>query len=265
MTNPTTDYEALRYEVDEGVATITLDRPEKHNAFSPTMISEIEDVWQRLRVDDDVRVAVLTGSGEKAFTVGIDLTFEHPQPSSKLMINDPMMRIGPKTNDLWKPVIAAVNGMACGGAFYLLGEAGFIVAAEHATFFDPHVTHGMPSVYESMFMVQRMPIGEIMRIALLGRHERMTAQRAHQIGLVQEVVPGTDVVGTAQRLARIIADAPDPLAVEVTVKSVWTATYMSIHQALQMAPGLVNLIDSTSSISERADTLRRQNVEPLVR
>jgi enoyl-CoA hydratase/carnithine racemase len=258
-------YEAIRYEVDDGVATLTLDRPDKHNAFSPTMIDEVQDVWHRLRLDDDVRVAVLTGAGEKAFTVGIDLTFQYPQPSSKLTINDPMLRIGPKTNDLWKPVIAAVNGMACGGAFYLLGEAEFIIAAEHATFFDPHVTHGMPSVYESMFMVQRMPVGEIMRIALLGRHERMTAQRAFQVGLAQEVVPGADLLATAQRVARIIADAPDPLAVEATVKAVWTATYMSIHQALQTAPTLINLIDSTSGISERADALRRQNVQPSVR
>jgi enoyl-CoA hydratase/carnithine racemase len=116
-----------------------------------------------------------------------------------------------------------------------------------------------------MFMVQRMPIGEIMRVALLGRHERMTAERAHQIGLVQEVVPGAELLGAAGRVAKIIAEAPDPLAVEVTVKAVWTAKYMNIHQALQTAPTLINLIDSTSGISERADTLRRQSVEPLVR
>ncbi len=258
-------YQTLRYDVDNGVATITLDRPDKHNTFSPTMIDEIEDVWQRLRVDDEARVAILTGAGERAFTVGIDLTFEHPQPSSKTMINDPMMRIGPKSNDLWKPVIVAVNGMACGGAFYLLGEADMIIAAEHATFFDPHVTHGMPSVYESMFMVQRMPVGEIMRIALLGRHERMTAARAHQIGLVQEVVAGAELLDAAQRVARIIADAPDPLAVEITVKAVWTGVYMNIHQALQTAPTLVNLMPAPNEVARRADTLRRQNVEPLAR
>lgn len=74
-------------------------------------------------------------------------------------VDDPLLHIGPKANDLWKPVIAAVEGMACGGAFYLLGEAEFLIAAENATFFDPHTTYGMVSAYESVFMAQRMPYG----------------------------------------------------------------------------------------------------------
>ena len=77
--------------------------------------------------------------------------------------DDPGENIGPKSNDLWKPVIAAVNGMACGGAFYILGEVDFVIAAEHATFFDPHVTFGMTSCFESMHMLQKMPFHEIMR------------------------------------------------------------------------------------------------------
>jgi enoyl-CoA hydratase/carnithine racemase len=259
------DYECLLYEEKDGIATITLNRPDKHNSFSPTQINEVEDVWKKLRFNDDVRVAIITGAGERAFSSGIDLSFIHPQPSSKLMLNDPMLRIGPKTNDLWKPVIAAVNGMACGGAFYILGEAEFIVASEDATFFDPHVTHGMPCVYEPMFMLQRMPLGEIMRLSLLGRHERMTAARAHQVGLVQEVVPQAELLERARWAAKIIAESPDPLAIEATVKAIWTAQYMGIHQALQAAPALINIVDGTTMVAERADALRRQKIEPQLR
>jgi enoyl-CoA hydratase/carnithine racemase len=259
------DYESLLYDEQDGIATVTLNRPDKLNAFSPTQIAEIEDVWKKLRFNDDVRVVIVTGAGERAFSTGIDLSFVHPQPPSRLMIDDPMLRIGPKTNDLWKPVIAAVNGMACGGAFYILGEVEFIIASEAATFFDPHVTHGMPCVFEPMYMLQRMPLGEIMRLSLLGRHERMTAARAHQIGLVQEVVPQADLLESARWAARVIADSPDPLAVEVTVKAIWTAQYMSIHQALQNAPGLINLVDGSTAISERADALRHQKIEPRMR
>jgi enoyl-CoA hydratase/carnithine racemase len=259
------EYESLLYETSDGVATVTLNRPDKLNTFSPTMIDEISHVWRALRFDDDVRAIVVTAAGDRAFSAGIDLTFSYPQPSSRLMMDDPMLRIGPKSNDLWKPVIAAVNGMACGGAFYLLGEVEFIVASDTATFFDPHVTHGMPCVFEPMFMLQRMPIGEIMRLSLLGRHERMTAARAHQIGLVQEVVAPDALLESARWAARVIADSPDSAAVEATVKAIWNAQQMSFHQALQTAPGLIKLVDGSSAAPERADALRHQKVEPRLR
>ncbi len=112
----TTEYETLLYEESDGVATITLNRPDKLNAFSPTMNRELVAAWEALRMNDDVRAIILTGAGDRAFTSGIDLTFDYPQPTSKLMINDELRYVGPKTNDLWKPVIAAVNGLVCGAA-----------------------------------------------------------------------------------------------------------------------------------------------------
>ena len=135
---------------------------------------------------------MLTGASDKAFCVGIDRMEAMGDWSDEAgatpatgtgavssatpwHFDDLGDNIGPKANDLWKPVIAAVNGMACGGAFYLLGEVDFIIAAEHATFFDPHVTYGMTACFESMHMLQKMPFGEIMRVALLGASERMTA------------------------------------------------------------------------------------------
>ena len=90
-------------------------------------------------------------------------------------------------------MIAAVNGMACGGAFYMLGEVEFVIAAEHATFFDPHVTYGMTAAFEPMHMLQKMPFHEIMRLSLLGNHERLSAKRAYEIGLVSEVVPADEL------------------------------------------------------------------------
>ncbi len=190
------DYEAIAYEETDGVAWVTLNRPEVHNAFNLQMQRELKDVWRSLRSNDDVRCVVLTGAGTRAFCVGIDrnetmggweseddvraasATGVGHASSSPWHFDDPGDNVGPKTNDLWKPVIAAVNGMACGGAFYMLGEVEFIIAAEHATFFDPHVSYGMTACFESMHMLQKMPFGEIMRLALLGASERMTAQRA---------------------------------------------------------------------------------------
>ena len=262
---PVSDYECLLYEEADGIATVTLNRPDKHNSFSPTQIIELEDVWKKLRFNDDVACVIITGAGERAFSSGIDLSHAHPQPSSKVIIDDPMLRIGPKTNDMWKPVIAAVNGMACGGAFYILGEVEFIIASDNATFFDPHVTHGMPCIYEPMLMLQRMPLGEIMRLSLLGRHERMSAKRAYEIGLVSEVVPFDGLMEAARWSAEVIAGSPDQVAIETTVKAIWAAQHMSLQQAFISAPLYINVVDGASGTAERANNLRHQKIEPRIR
>ena len=181
--------ETLLYEEQDNVAIVTLNRPEVHNAFNLVMQHELKQVWTSLRRNDDVRAVVLTGAGEKAFCTGIDRaeTIEEGtcrttkadeasgRVSTPFMFNDPGANINPKQNDLWKPVVAAVNGMACGGALYMLGESDIIIAAEHATFFDPHVTYGMVAGFESVHLLQKLPLGETLRVVLLGAHERMSA------------------------------------------------------------------------------------------
>ncbi|WP_208026999.1 MULTISPECIES: enoyl-CoA hydratase/isomerase family protein [Rhabdothermincola] len=260
------DYETLIYEVRDGVGWVTLNRPEVHNAFNVQMQKELRDLWRSMRHDDDVRVAVLTGAGDKAFCTGIDRTETMGTPerqgaqpdgeaktvgsgSTPFHFDDPGDYVGPKSNDLWKPVIAAVNGMACGGAFYMLGEVEFIIAAEHATFFDPHVTYGMTAAFEPIHMLQKMPFHEIMRVSLLGNHERMSAQRAHQIGLVSEVVPGSELRDAAAWCANAIASAP-PLAIEGTVRAIWSGLEHSRSQALGLGYAYVGLGTNAESLRQ---------------
>jgi enoyl-CoA hydratase/carnithine racemase len=154
------------------------------------------------------------------------------------MLDDPGDYLCPKRCDLWKPVVAAVNGMACGGAFYLLGEADIIVASDAATFFDPHVTYGMPAVFEPIHMAQKMPFGEIMRMSLLGSYERMSADRAREIGLVSEVVAPDRLEQAAGWVAGIIASQPEA-AVQATVRAVWATREMTRSAGLTMAFSLV--------------------------
>ena len=187
-------FETLLYEERDGVAVVTLNRPEVHNAFNLTMQRELKALWRSLRRHDEVRAVILTGAGEKAFCAGMDreesVSAYLNDPSGKhrleeragrvggpFMFNDPGEYINPKQNDLWKPVIAAVNGMACGGALYLLGESDIILAAEHATFFDPHVTYGMVMGFETVHLLQKLPLGETLRVALL-RGPRANVGRA---------------------------------------------------------------------------------------
>ena len=254
------DYETLLYEERDGVAFLTLNRPEVHNAFNARMQQELRSVWTGLRRNDDVRCVVLTGAGEKAFCTGIDRTETMGDGaaggekvvgsgSTPFMFDDPGSNIGPKSCDLWKPVIAAVNGMACGGAFYMLGEVEFIIAAEHATFFDPHVTYGMTAAFEPIHMLQKMPFHEIMRLSLLGNHERLGAPRAFEIGLVSEVVPAAELMASASWAANAIASAP-PLAIQGTVRALWAGLEHTRQQAINLGYAFVAMGTNQGSIAE---------------
>ena len=250
----------LRCETKDGVALVTLDRPDRHNAIDLATAAGLKALWQQFRMTDEINAIVLTGSGDRAFCTGIDrdATAGIPQPSSPFCVDDPLHAVGPKANDLWKPVIAAVNGMACGGAFYFLGESEFIIAAAHATFFDPHTTYGMVSAYEAISMAQRMPYGEVMRMSLMGTAERLTAQRAYETGLVSEVVPGPDLLETALRTAAVIASYPTE-AVQGTVRAVWSAHEAARAHALAHAPHLIAL--GSLSLERQAElfTARRRD------
>ncbi|MET9437893.1 enoyl-CoA hydratase/isomerase family protein [Streptomyces sp. NPDC006551] len=235
---------SVRVETDKesGVAVVTLDRPAKHNALTVEMAGRLGAVWREFRYADEVRAIVVTGAGGTAFCTGIDRTAATgiPQPSSPYTIDDPLLAIGPKANDLWKPVIAAVEGMACGGAFYLLGEAEFLVAGEGATFFDPHTTYGMVSAFETVHMAQRMPYGEVARMALTGSAERISARRAYETGLVSEVTEPGGALDAARRAATVIASYPTE-AVQGTVRALWSVKEAARAQALAHAPHLVAL------------------------
>lgn len=265
-----TTYTTISSETgDDGVAVVTLDRPDRYNAFDAVMCQELADLWRALRTDDAVRCIVLTGAGEKAFCTGIDReavpTDDDSYDFDPFTYDDPGQRLGPKSNELWKPVIAAVNGMACGGAFYLLGEVEFIIAADHATFFDPHVTYGMPAVYEPTLMAARMPFGEIMRLSLLGNHERMSARRAYEIGLVSEVVPGAELPDAARWAAAAIASAPTA-AVQTTLRTLWAARELSRRQALELGNTFLNLGMSRAALEEgQAIFASGQRITPKIR
>jgi enoyl-CoA hydratase/carnithine racemase len=257
-----TDFDTLLYEERDGVAWVTLNRPDRLNAFNSLMQRELHGLWRGLRRHDDVRCIVLTGAGEKAFCTGIDRMEQMGDAadattdpdvvgsgSTPFMFNDPGDNLGPKSSDLWKPVIAAVNGIACGGAFYMLGEVEFIVAAEHATFFDPHVTYGMTAAFEPMHMSGIMPFGEIMRLSLLGNYERLSAQRAYEIGLVSEVVPKEQLQERTAWAANAIASQP-ALAIEGTVRAIWAARELGQRQALRLGYAYVGLGTDQDSIAQ---------------
>ncbi|MFE9624529.1 enoyl-CoA hydratase/isomerase family protein [Streptomyces sp. NPDC006527] len=230
----------LTTDGETGVAVVTLDRPERLNAIDLDLAGRLRDAWRALRFEDSVRAVVLTGSGTRAFSTGIDRDAVVPQPGSPYMQDDPLLTIGPKANDLWKPVVAAVEGMACGGAFYLLGECEFLVAGSDAVFFDPHTSYGMVSAYESVLMAQRMPYGEAARMMLMGTAERISARRAYETGLVSEITESGGALDAAVARAGVLAGYP-AAGVQGTVRALWAGREAARAAGFAQAPHLVSL------------------------
>ncbi|PXW32704.1 UNVERIFIED_CONTAM: enoyl-CoA hydratase/carnithine racemase [Williamsia faeni] len=221
-------------EVKDHVLTITLNRPDRMNSFTNAMRGEFRDLWAYADATDDVHVVVLRASGDRAFSTGMDVkegTYVAENPFSR---RDPGADLSPKHNGCWKPLICAVQGMVAGGALYWLNEADIIIASEDAQFFDPHVSYGIVAALEPIGLAHRIPIGEVLRMALLGLDERMSAQRAHQIGFVSEVVARDELWGRAALLAERIAAKP-AAAIQGTVRAIWESKDTGRSHALATA------------------------------
>lgn len=205
----------LHTQTDGAVLTVTLDRP-KANAIDLATSREMGEIFADFRDNPDLRVAIVTAAGEKFFTAGWDL-----KAAADGDAVDGDYGVGgfgglQELRDLNKPVIAAVNGIACGGGLELALSADMIIAAEHATFALPEIRSGTVADAASCKLPKRIPYHIAMELLLTGRW--FDAQEAHRWGLVNEVVPATDLMARAKELANLIASGP-PL-VNAAIKEV---------------------------------------------
>ncbi len=224
-------FETILFEVVDHVATITLNRPSALNAFNIPMIAEMDRVWGTIRDDDDIRVVVLRGDG-RAFSVGRDAEEIASTPSDQLnpLGKPPIEALSPKAQRVWKPVIVAINGLCGASAFYWVNQAEIVIASEDAVFFDSHINFGAPALNEVIALTRRIPLAEAMRLVLLSLDERMSVERAHQIGLVSEIVPRSELWARAGEIAAIIA-AKSPVAVQTTVRGVWESLNLGLSES----------------------------------
>ncbi len=227
------DYETIICELSGHVATVTLNRPDKLNAFNQRMCDEFEHLWNAVRLDDNVHVVVLQANGDRAFCTGVDVREGLDFPANVWSRSDPGVQLGPKHNKVWKPLVTALHGMVAGGALYWVNESDIVICSDDATFFDPHVSYGMTAALEPIGLLQRVPLGEVLRMTLLGLDERMSAERAREIGLVSEVVTRDALRPRAAEIARIIAAKP-PAAIQGSVKAIWESLDMTRSGALQV-------------------------------
>ncbi|MGW5382635.1 enoyl-CoA hydratase/isomerase family protein [Nocardia sp. NPDC003963] len=227
------EFETILLEVDpvDRVATLTLNRPERLNAFNRTMCAEVERAWQIVKLDDSVNAVVLRAAGDRAFSAGLDITVPYGQPAGIWHHEDPGESLSPKWQKMWKPVVCAVHGICTAGAFYFVNEADVVLCSHEATFFDSHVSAGLVSALEPVGLMRRIGLGETLRMALMGNDERVTAQTALRIGLVSEVVAREQLWARAHAVAATIAAKP-PTATQGTVKAIWESLDKPYRAAL---------------------------------
>jgi len=200
-------------EISDGVMTITLNRPEAGNSLNEAVGRALVDAFAAAEADDAVRVVVITGTGEKVFCAGLDL--------KAFAAGADMMVIGAGLDAIGKcpkPVIAAVNGAALAGGFEVALKADLIVAAEHARFGIPEVKRGLFAAGGGTRLPARIPLQMALELGLTG--DPISAQRAHDLGVVNRVVPAPEVLSAARALAATIA-ANGPLAVRATKELMW--------------------------------------------
>jgi enoyl-CoA hydratase/carnithine racemase len=210
----------LDVDVDDHVATITLNRPDALNAFNRTMCEEMSRAWRIVKLDDAVHAVVLRAAGDRAFSAGLDIKASYGQPDNVWNHEDPGEPLSPKWQKVWKPVVCAVHGICTAGAFYFVNESDVVICSQDATFFDSHVSAGLVCALEPIGLMRRVGLAETLRIALMGNDERVGADTALRIGLVSEVVPREALWARAHAIAATIAAKP-PAATQGTVKAIW--------------------------------------------
>ncbi len=232
-------YETIIVDVADHIATITINRPEAMNSFTKRMLEEFADVWARIAHDASVHCCVLRAAPGRAFCTGVDV--KDSQAGNSVIADDiwaaedPGNKLGPKSMNCWKPVVCAVHGMAAGGAFYWINECDIVIASEDATFFDPHVTYGMTSALEPIGATYKMPLGDVLRMVLLGNDERIGAGTALRIGLISEITTRDELWSRAHELATTIAAKP-PAATAGSVKAIWQS--LDLPRSVALAQGL---------------------------
>jgi enoyl-CoA hydratase/carnithine racemase len=227
-------YTSLIVERHGPVGWLLNNRPEQLNAMTAQMREEFADAWTELDADPDVRVIVHTGEG-RAFQTGVDVTeiatdglgFERYRRS----VENNDFHFTAWHQKVSKPVITAVNGICAGGGFHWIADADIVIAASDAQFFDPHVSVGQVVAMEAIGLLRKMPAEAVMRMAFMGRYERMSVQRAYELGMVSQIVdPPERLREEAQALGEKIA-RNSPAAMAATKRALWQAMELGLTDA----------------------------------
>jgi len=246
----------IRYEIDRRVATITLNRPDRLNAISPEMARELRQAYAAAEADESVWTIVVTGAG-RAFCAGADVTdipddgrviYDEPYLSTYAQWEAPQEGT-PPFRSMTKPIVVAVNGLCCGAGLDWVTTGDIVIASTQAEFFDPHVSIGLVSGREMARLARVLPTNIAMRLALTGRHERMPAQRAYELGMVSELVEPDALLARAHEIADTV-NRNAPLAVRGTRLAIRKGLDLPLNEAEIMAEAFRERVVRTDDARE---------------
>ncbi|WP_019927233.1 enoyl-CoA hydratase/isomerase family protein [Nocardia sp. BMG111209] len=249
-------FDTIGYEVDRHTATITLNRPEALNALSPHMIGELRAAYHEAEHDDRVWLLIVTGTG-RAFCTGADVkaipgdgkvVYEQSYLSTYEQWEAPQEGT-PPFRTMAKPVLTAVNGLCCGAGLDWVTTGDIVIASDRATFFDPHVSIGLVAAREMVRLARVLPRTVALRMALTGKHERMSAQRAYDLGMVTEVVEHDRLLERAHEIAAIV-NSNAPLAVRGTRLAILKGLDLPLHEAELLAESFRERVTRTEDALE---------------
>jgi E-phenylitaconyl-CoA hydratase len=232
------------YEKKDNIAYLTLNRPEAMNSLDPETQKELEEIFNDFEQDDSLRVAILTGAGEKAFCTGSDLKKTMPPSTS---VAETYFQPGTKslTRDLKlsKPIICAINGYALAGGMELAMACDIRIASENASFGLTEAKIGsIPGAGGTQRLPRLIPLGYAMKLLLTG--DRISAAEAHRLGIVTDIVPQNELMSTAEEIARKIANNA-PLSVRMIKKAVLEGLERPLDEGLQLERFLFNMLRDT--------------------
>jgi enoyl-CoA hydratase/carnithine racemase len=249
-------YTTILYEVSDRIATITFNRPDRLNAVDLRMGDELRDAYQQAEADPAVWTIIVTGAG-RAFCSGADVEgvpedgkVPHEGPYlSRFREWEAPQEATPPFRTMAKPIVVAVNGICCGAGMDLVTTGDIVIASERAQFFDPHVSIGLVSGREMVRVARAIPINVAMRMALLGKHERMGAQRALELGLITEIVEHDNLARRARELAELI-NRNAPLAVRGTRLAIRKGLGVPLYEAELLAEAFRERVLHTDDAAE---------------
>lgn len=242
-------YQNLKFDKKDSIATVTINRPEKLNALNTAVMTDLRQAFTQIKDDPEIRVAILTGAGEKAFVAGADIAeLNKNNPVEAKEYTHRGQAVLDLIENLGKPVICAINGFALGGGCELALACSFRIASDNSKIGQPEVKLGIIAGYGGS---QRLPrlVGKGLALQILLTGEMIPAQEAHRIGLVNEVVAPAELLPRAEAIAKkIIANAP--LAVQYTLEAVNKGLEMPLAEGLFLEATLFAVACATEDKKE---------------